>query len=150
MDPIFCNASVDFNVPGKPNPPPISLTATVWVESHFLPTGTEKKHAIEFSDPSGTLASPSVPLNTWVQLNNMATQAYPGPAPTRCLPESRLVFQDQHDGDRKVVTLSGNHMTILPFDSGARLPTNFCAYDSILSFAIHLLSAICVCICSGF
>ena len=75
MDPIFCNASVDFNVPGKPNPPPISLTATVWVESHFLPTGTEEKNAIEFTDPSGKLASPSVPLNTWVQIGRQTTSA---------------------------------------------------------------------------
>ena len=68
IDPLFCNASVDFNVPGKPNPPPINLTATIWTESRRLPTRTVYKNAIEFTDPSGTLALPSVPLNTWVQV----------------------------------------------------------------------------------
>merc|ERR1719351_50165 len=29
FDPTWCNASVDFNVPGKPAPPPVNLTATV-------------------------------------------------------------------------------------------------------------------------
>ena len=69
MDPIFCNATVDFNVPGKPNPPPVKLAATVWTQSHFMPTGTLKKYALEFTHLVGsTLGSPSVPLNTWVQL----------------------------------------------------------------------------------
>merc|ERR1712232_1344882 len=29
INPTSCSASVDFNVPGKPNPPPVKLTATL-------------------------------------------------------------------------------------------------------------------------
>ena len=67
MNKISCTAIVDFNVPGKLKPPPVKLMAIVWQLSRKVPTGTLKKHAIEFHDPTGLLASPSVPLNTWVQ-----------------------------------------------------------------------------------
>ena len=77
MDPIFCVAMVDFDVPGKPNPPSTKLMATVWTLSHFLPKGTEEKNAIEFTDPSGKLASPSVPLNTWVQIGRQTPTSAP-------------------------------------------------------------------------
>merc|ERR1711937_209424 len=30
FNPKDCTALVDFNVPGKPGPPPVSLTATPW------------------------------------------------------------------------------------------------------------------------
>ena len=33
-----------------------------------------------------------------------------------CLPSTPLVFQDQHDGDRKLVTLTGNQLSITLFD----------------------------------
>ena len=62
----YCNASVDFRVPGKPNPPPVALTLT-----HFLGEGGEGQtphHFAVFTDPSATLAPSSMPLNTWVEL----------------------------------------------------------------------------------
>ena len=30
LDPETCSALIDFSVPGKPNPPPCKLTATLW------------------------------------------------------------------------------------------------------------------------
>ena len=68
LDEKACNATVDFRVPGKPNPPPVTLLATVWTMDRPS-EANEKKNAIVFTDPSGTLAPPNVPLNTWVQLN---------------------------------------------------------------------------------
>ena len=120
MDPILCNALVDFDVVGKLNPPPVKLTATVWTLSHFLRTGTQEKYAIEWTDASGTVASPAVPLNTWVQAGYNVSRFDPGAAPENCLEGSPFVFTDQRDGDSKLVTLSGNHLTITPFDSDDR------------------------------
>ena len=123
MDPIFCNATVDFNVPGKPNPPPVKLAATIWTQSHFMPTGIVEKYAIEFTHLfRGTLASPG-PLNTWVQIEDVVTKIEPGTPPKSCIQGSPLVFKDQHDGDSKLVTLSGNRLTVTPFESDDRLPT---------------------------
>ena len=114
MNPVFCNASVNFNVPGKSKPPPVNLTATVWTHSRSLPTGTLEKYAIEFTDPSGELASPSVLLNTWVQMENVAGSK-------SCIEGSPLVFKDMHDGDSKLVTLSGNKLSIAAFGTDERL-----------------------------
>ena len=120
MDPVFCNAFVDFNVPGKPDPPPSKLTATIWKQSHVLPTGTTEKNAIEFTDPSGKLAPPSVPLNTWVQADSAVTESAPGPIPKNCLEGSPIVFKDMSDGASKLVTLDGDYLTVVPFNSNAR------------------------------
>jgi hypothetical protein len=71
LDIVHCNASVDFNVPGKPNPPPINLTATLWTATR---AGTPPQAIAEvvFTDPTGTLAPPApsglpVPLNAWIK-----------------------------------------------------------------------------------
>ena len=37
-----------------------------------------------------------------------------------CLPNTAIKFQDQHNGDRKQVTLSGNNMTIKPMEKKKR------------------------------
>ena len=66
IDSTHCNATVDFNVPGKPNPPPVNLTATFWRMVH--PSTSEYKSALEFTDPSGTLAPPTMPLNVWIMV----------------------------------------------------------------------------------
>ena len=142
MNPVFCNAIVDFNVPGKLKPPPVKLSLTVWTQFQYLRTGTREKYAIEFTDPSGTLAAPSVPLNTWVQLENIVTKDDPVTIPKSCIEESPLVFKDQHDDDQKVVTLSGNNLTIGPFDESAENDTfvNLSLYTSLLSIlAFHQL-----------
>ena len=41
-----------------------------------------------------------------------------------CLPSVPVLFQDQHDGDRKVVTLSGNKLNITSFGTGDRYPND--------------------------
>ena len=66
MDANYCNATIDFNVPGKPNPPPVNLTATFWLM--VLPSTSKHKIALEFTDPSGTLAPSDVPLNVWIMV----------------------------------------------------------------------------------
>ena len=59
-----CTAMVDFNVPGKPSPPPVALKATLWT---LFRSKQEKKSAIGFTDPSATLAPAATPLNYWIQ-----------------------------------------------------------------------------------
>lgn len=66
-----CSSMIDFNVPGKPNPPPIKLRMTyAWV----TPYSTNPKHpkadnpVLIFTDPSGKLAAPTLPLNIWYGL----------------------------------------------------------------------------------
>ena len=63
IDSTHCNYNIDFNVPGKPNPPPVNLTATFWL---MVPPSTlTHKVALVFTDPSGTLAAGNMPLNVW-------------------------------------------------------------------------------------
>ena len=59
------------NASRKSNLPPVTLIATVWTLSHALPSQTRKKYAIEWTDPSGKLTPPSVPLNIWVQTEHI-------------------------------------------------------------------------------
>ena len=142
MDPVFCNASVDFNVPGKPNPPPIKLTATVWTQSYRMSTGKIDKYAIEFTDPSGTLALPSAPLNTWVQLEHFDSMVNPNVAPAtgpkNCIKGTPLVFKDMHDGDTKQVTLRGDKITIKPSNRDERLSASLSAMPYRGSVLQHL------------
>merc|ERR1711998_499198 len=67
LDVVKCTAVVDFNVPGKPGPPPVNLTAAIYA---LLSKGEGiAKHAVEFTDPSGTLKKdPHYPLNYWIAL----------------------------------------------------------------------------------
>jgi len=68
LDKKTCSAVVDFRVPGKPNPPPVNLLATIWITFRIDNGVVVSKNTIEFTDPSGKLAKPNVPLNTWVQV----------------------------------------------------------------------------------
>jgi len=65
FDPTSCSAMVDFNVPGKADHPPVPLLATYWVERA---SREDTRQAFEFTDPSGTLAAASKPLNRWIGL----------------------------------------------------------------------------------
>ena len=69
-DALNCNASVDFNVPGKPGPPPVALTLTYFEGTGGVKAsgGAEQPPArfAVFSDPSGTIAPSAKPLNAWV------------------------------------------------------------------------------------
>jgi len=68
ITPASITATVDFNVPGKPNPPPISLQVGIWTESAGTMGQGDKKRLLEFTDPSGKLAKPGFPLNTWIEI----------------------------------------------------------------------------------
>jgi hypothetical protein len=65
LDEKTCSAVIDFNVPGKPSPPPINLTATSYILENPV---SDDKVAIVFTDPTGTLAAPTYPLNTWIEI----------------------------------------------------------------------------------
>jgi hypothetical protein len=68
IDSKSCSASIDFNVPGKPNPPPVNLQATL--ASIFSASSSSiRKTEFEFTDPSGTLAASTEPLNQWVEIS---------------------------------------------------------------------------------
>ena len=43
-----------------------------------------------------------------------------------CLPSTPLLFQDQQDGDRKLVKLSGNKLSITPIGTADRYLIDFC------------------------
>ena len=61
-----CTAMIDFDVPGKPSPPPVPLLVTFRT---MIGVGENRKTALEFTDPSGTIApSKTLPLNLWVEL----------------------------------------------------------------------------------
>ena len=66
LDLKYCNASVNFDVPGKPLPPPVSLTATLWTETREEPR--DASYALRFTDPSGKIGPATLPLNTWIQI----------------------------------------------------------------------------------
>lgn len=106
FDPSTGSAVVDFNVPGKPNPPPVSLTATYWTHS----SAKESKVVFEFTDPSGTLGAPDFPLNQWVQLGDAKAPDFTG-----CPSSLEMVYADMHDGDKKKVVVDGSSLTITPF-----------------------------------
>ena len=127
MNPVYCTAIVDFNVPGRWKPPPVNLTATVWIQSRSLHTGSLEKYAIEWTDPSGTLAPPKVPLNTWVQIEKYVSKVNREIDGNSCIEGSPLIFKDQHDGDSKQVKLFENRLSIAPFGSNDRLVNSLCA-----------------------
>lgn len=63
-----CTASIDFNVPGKPSPPPVNLRATFSLLKTKTVGGCGQR-SIVFTDPSGTIAKPDFPLNTWIEIS---------------------------------------------------------------------------------
>ena len=71
-DAVHCNASIDFRVHGKPNPPPVPLTMTYYRGEGG--SGQSTLFTAVFTDPSGTLAPSSMPLNAW-----LATDSFPPP-----------------------------------------------------------------------
>lgn len=122
LDPVYCNAFVDFNVTGKSDRKSSKLIATIWKQSRVIPTGTFEKNAIEFTDLSGKL------INIWVQADDAVTKSDPGPPPNLCIEGSPLVFKDMNYGNSKLVTLDLFHLSITPFDGKLRLTTFACNY----------------------
>lgn len=98
--------NVDFSVPGKPGPPPVNLTAALWL----VESTTGYKKEFEFTDPSGTLAAKNFPLNRWVELGQPVRKIYDA-----CPKRLHGVYADMHDGDKKLVILEGSDMIIKPY-----------------------------------
>lgn len=68
LDPKQCNATVDFRVAGKPNPPPVALTAlfSSYTDPSAPTAALKYKSLVVFTDPSGTIAPAAAPLNAWI------------------------------------------------------------------------------------
>jgi hypothetical protein len=105
LDRKSCSAVVDFNVPGKPGPPPVNLTLTLWHSISSKGQTTE----FEFTDPSGTLAAKDFPLNHWVELKWTSEKKL-----STCPTSLKVVYADMHDGDKKEILVSGLSLTIKP------------------------------------
>jgi len=73
-----CAATLNFSVPGKPNPPPVPLLFTIGVLQFFgdapvpPPSGDNWTPIGVFTDPSGTIGGKTQPLNTWFGLGKLA------------------------------------------------------------------------------
>jgi len=106
MEPWSCSASLNFNVPGKPSPPPVNLTATFF---YSVKRPNSSFTEFEFTDPTGKLAAKDFPLNRWVQLSpNIDYSVF------KCPTSLSAVYADMHDGDQKEIIISGSSMTIKP------------------------------------
>ena len=104
-----CVATIDFRTKGKPNPPPVNLTMTLWT---MMDDASSAKIGLEFTDPSGTLAPATQPLNLWIapakmKHNNLHSH---GPKQKNCFPQrarrTETVMNDIHDGDMKAVNVN--------------------------------------------
>lgn len=71
-----CRAIVDFNVPNKPSPPPVDLTATFYELSTPASkiAGNDVIIAVGFTDPTATIAAtPEYPVNFWIEVPPTST-----------------------------------------------------------------------------
>ena len=133
MDPITCTAIVNFKVPGRLNRLlPDDLLATIWTRSRSVDAGTHKRYVIEFTDPKGMLTPSSVPVNAWVQVDSSSTKYDSGL--TSCIDGSPLVFKDIQYDNKKQVTLSGNKLTILPYDAPFGKDDRLCTSQPTISY----------------
>lgn len=67
LDTKFCNASIDFRVPGKPGSPPCAITGTFWDLMQANSRTKKAVLALEFTDPTGQLdKDPTKPINMWI------------------------------------------------------------------------------------
>ena len=62
----FWKVSIDFNVPGAPSLPPVSLTAPIVSESSGPGGCTVLKRTVQFTGPRGTLDAARFFLNQWM------------------------------------------------------------------------------------
>ena len=86
---------------------------------------TEEERSYEKQKISCRFTSPHIMLRSLVCAINMLCILGRNTA-KNCLANSPLKFQDQHDGDRKQVTLSSrNRMTIMPVESTDRFCPQF-------------------------
>lgn len=106
LDAWSCSASLNFNVPGKPSPPPVNLTATFF---YSVRRPNSSFTEFEFTDPTGTLGAKDFPLNRWVQVTSSIDYST-----IKCPTSMKAIYADMHDGDQKEVTISGKAITIRP------------------------------------
>jgi len=60
---------VDFNVKGKPNPPPVNLLLKIGTLQYLEVPPSKAGYPVGvFTDPSGTIGAPTLPLNMWYGL----------------------------------------------------------------------------------
>jgi hypothetical protein len=108
-----CTAIIDFDVPGKPNPPPIKLLTSYWPLGNT--DGSVQKGAWEFTDPADNAATP---LNEWIMYPaappSGASSAWPCPL------FAEGVMRDMSDGDTKRVAVIGGFLLIGPNDNGQK------------------------------
>ena len=105
------NADIDFRVPGKSSPPPVSLRATFW---HLERPHGETRIAVAFSDPSSTIAPSFKVLNMWLSDPMRSTDNIKPLQNSGILPvHYKLVFSDMH-GDQKSIVRHGSELTITP------------------------------------
>merc|ERR1711908_253228 len=102
MDCKNWKATVDFNVPGKDDHPPVpiqascanSVSPTSNGDPSVDPFGRTKKVCM-FTDDSGELVDdPTFPLNQWV------AETHEMYLPLDCPESLQAVFADMHDGDK--------------------------------------------------
>ena len=64
---------VDFRVPNYPNPPSVPLRAILggFYSAYSAKEPTQVSAVVVFTDPSGTLAKPHQPLNTWYDIKGI-------------------------------------------------------------------------------
>jgi len=105
IDTESCSAMVNFNVPGKPGPPPVPLQASLW----WSISSSGYKSEFEFTDPSGTIAEKTAPLNRWVELKKPQH-----PEKAWCFKYLNNIYADMHDGDKKQITVDGASLVIRP------------------------------------
>ena len=112
---VNCVATIDFNVPGKPNPPPLNLTASLWV-MQSVADAHHVRYGLEFTDKTSKLAPATQPLNFWVSDLIIGPHSVRA-ARSECLdtPWLRgLVLDDMHDGDMKTVSVRHDALHITP------------------------------------
>lgn len=122
-----CVSRVNFSVPGKPNPPPINLTMTMWLmESTDI---RQNKMGFEFTDPTGQLAPPDQPLNFWT-MDKWPKPADPASKAARLMADAQVrqeacldrdvVVHDMHDGDEKELRTDNGALHITPYKNDQR------------------------------
>lgn len=128
IDSQMCTGSVDFNVPGKEDHPPVPLKATFYALYGQSTLGGVMKMGTEFSDPSGTISAPEYPLNHWVSLD--ATQR---DERISCPTHLQATYADIHDGDKKQIIVKDGKVTITSSDEkqtwvvNAQLDSELCS-----------------------
>ena len=127
---INCVAIVDFNVTGKTEYPPVPLKMAMWVmQNDAIPTAV--KLGFEFTDPSGTLAPKTQPVNFWsspclsdpapfvsrVSLKKQKKKELQGETCIYTPHDQPEVFNDIKVLDKKGVIVDDDTLTIEPYDN---------------------------------